>query len=82
MCAAPSISIHSLRMEGDRFPVRWIALLPAISIHSLRMEGDICDHIRRNLRIGISIHSLRMEGDDGIPELIAWAERQTFQGAS
>ena len=34
-----TISIHSLRMEGDPFPV----LLPAgkdISIHSLRMEGD------------------------------------------
>ena len=34
-----AISIHSLRMEGDRMP----AAVPVdlyISIHSLRMEGD------------------------------------------
>ena len=37
---AQSISIHSLRMEGDGRPwdVAWDAL---ISIHSLRMEGDL-----------------------------------------
>ena len=37
------ISIHSLRMEGDRrFP--WYPVLFLISIHSLRMEGD-CLHL-------------------------------------
>ena len=35
-----TISIHSLRMEGDRVDPqnRWH---PVISIHSLRMEGDV-----------------------------------------
>ena len=35
----PSISIHSLRMEGDIL-TKAIELLQNISIHSLRMEGD------------------------------------------
>ena len=46
----PGISIHSLRMEGDRH------MLPRlrhalISIHSLRMEGDakILFHVKRFL---------------------------------
>ena len=34
-----SISIHSLRMEGDRSKEGYIPP-PPISIHSLRMEGD------------------------------------------
>ena len=56
-----SISIHSLRMEGDTS----IALFDfgiSISIHSLRMEGDFLPPTLRSA-ISISIHSLRMEGD-------------------
>ena len=34
------ISIHSLRMEGDKSPVGGWETLIDISIHSLRMEGD------------------------------------------
>ena len=56
-----SISIHSLRMEGDICNSIWSGFV-VISIHSLRMEGDIhrTNHGRRRI---ISIHSLRMEGD-------------------
>ena len=55
------ISIHSLRMEGDR---RYFIFCSdsAISIHSLRMEGDGAEMPRDDYD-GISIHSLRMEGD-------------------
>ena len=34
------ISIHSLRMEGDRLTACKLLPEPGISIHSLRMEGD------------------------------------------
>ena len=34
------ISIHSLRMEGDRYLLPLWVFLCGISIHSLRMEGD------------------------------------------
>ena len=37
-----TISIHSLRMEGD-FPLPCQHPSRRISIHSLRMEGDIVD---------------------------------------
>ena len=60
------ISIHSLRMEGDR----WERLFPlsySISIHSLRMEGDVRNFHAPN-RLVISIHSLRMEGDTEVRE--------------
>ena len=36
-----SISIHSLRMEGDLTLRQPIPINPTISIHSLRMEGDV-----------------------------------------
>ncbi len=36
------ISIHSLRVEGDRIGVK-MPLVVDISIHSLRVEGD-CIH--------------------------------------
>ena len=56
-----SISIHSLRMEGD-----YIYYTPSqnrsISIHSLRMEGDEVKTVGY-IATNISIHSLRMEGD-------------------
>ena len=55
------ISIHSLRVEGDKCnSIRFVG--GSISIHSLRVEGDsscrscpVCHCI--------SIHSLRVEGD-------------------
>ena len=56
------ISIHALRMEGDRIQSRR-RHPPAISIHALRMEGDF---VRISSRLPvhlISIHALRMEGD-------------------
>ena len=57
------ISIHSLRMEGDRQINSAITTRRNISIHSLRMEGD--EMWRQNIisTTPISIHSLRMEGD-------------------
>ena len=55
------ISIHSLRMEGDKFRML-LETLPDISIHSLRMEGDV-KAIEDKRKEIISIHSLRMEGD-------------------
>ena len=60
------ISIHSLRMEGDRQRQR-LYLLHVISIHSLRMEGDPLQPPNWQAH-EISIHSLRMEGD---PDLYA-----------
>ena len=59
----PPISIHALRVEGDR-PLSVSSRYRArISIHALRVEGDVlrlggsCPHPR------ISIHALRVEGD-------------------
>ena len=53
-----TISIHSLRMEGD-----YIYYTPSqnrsISIHSLRMEGDEVKTVGY-IATNISIHSLRM----------------------
>ena len=57
-----NISIHSLRMEGDRRIKRKTAF-NSISIHSLRMEGDLGDMVQFAYDHIISIHSLRMEGD-------------------
>ena len=56
-----TISIHSLRMEGDHFSGCAVCI-DCISIHSLRMEGDY--QLRGDQHVYfISIHSLRMEGD-------------------
>ena len=38
-CAA-QISIHALRVEGDRAEMAEAASICAISIHALRVEGD------------------------------------------
>ena len=62
-----SISIHSLRMEGDRCCF-YVAALALISIHSLRMEGDLCFSMSFE-GFYISIHSLRMEGDIQHPDI-------------
>ena len=56
------ISIHSLRMEGDRIQLEFRCQGFPISIHSLRMEGDLLVLLAVQL-VKISIHSLRMEGD-------------------
>ena len=61
VCPSLSISIHSLRVEGDSANFTDWAYF-GISIHSLRVEGDkakIAD-TQKNI---ISIHSLRVEGD-------------------
>ena len=57
-----SISIHSLRVEGDGRELH-DALGVKISIHSLRVEGDRSSRSRRQTMERISIHSLRVEGD-------------------
>ncbi len=57
-----TISIHALRVEGDKqfdYPV-YIDL--EISIHALRVEGDP-KPIGCFAPICISIHALRVEGD-------------------
>ena len=57
------ISIHALRVEGDRALVwLYVRRVHEISIHALRVEGDRLRSIRR-LRYMISIHALRVEGD-------------------
>ena len=57
------ISIHSLRMEGDKAALIYFVYSTGISIHSLRMEGDIIWRLCKMATTYISIHSLRMEGD-------------------
>ena len=57
------ISIHSLRMEGDKYVSSDAFSASHISIHSLRMEGDQRRYGHRRTYTTISIHSLRMEGD-------------------
>ena len=60
--AGEPISIHALRMEGDRFPRSISPIVRSISIHALRMEGDIV-RVESLVLVLISIHALRMEGD-------------------
>ena len=38
----PTISIHALRVEGDRHVFGFFFCCGGISIHALRVEGDIC----------------------------------------
>ena len=57
-----TISIHSLRVEGDYGTAQKWASGEHISIHSLRVEGDLFPKIFSFLQ-RISIHSLRVEGD-------------------
>ena len=59
------ISIHALRVEGDKIPVRPRGLR-RISIHALRVEGDDFAAVCLLKLIDISIHALRVEGD-GFP---------------
>ena len=58
------ISIHALRVEGDRERGGNSAPTDIISIHALRVEGDHVRDFLPELIIHISIHALRVEGDD------------------
>ena len=58
------ISIHTLRVEGDRYFVGALLVLLDISIHTLRVEGDPLSFRSRSTPLLISIHTLRVEGDD------------------
>ena len=57
----PVISIHTLRVEGDKIHP-WRGILDRISIHTLRVEGDDTTEYER-IQSCISIHTLRVEGD-------------------
>ena len=59
------ISIHTLRMEGDRSRFFHRQGSVEISIHTLRMEGDSYFSLQNVFLCRISIHTLRMEGDPG-----------------
>ena len=63
-----SISIHALRVEGDRVGCRTVGNRH-ISIHALRVEGDLEDR-GKYLVNRISIHALRVEGDGGSEEIL------------
>ena len=65
-----SISIHTLRMEGDIIEGYLDALVEDISIHTLRMEGDSNVGLYSEPILQISIHTLRMEGD--LPTKVLW----------
>ena len=57
------ISIHALRVEGDRLWCSRCGALLFISIHALRVEGDRVVHSLDFAALIISIHALRVEGD-------------------
>ena len=61
-CIRIIISIHALRVEGDRFCYAggW---RKDISIHALRVEGDAQQEAQFTRQHNISIHALRVEGD-------------------
>ena len=65
-----AISIHALRVEGDRHASRAASTL-TISIHALRVEGDFSQLANQVFKCDISIHALRVEGDVITPT--AWA---------
>ena len=56
------ISIHALRVEGDKQKLFFARALFFISIHALRVEGDGQERDDQHA-CGISIHALRVEGD-------------------
>ena len=62
------ISIHTLRVEGDRTQRTPWRAAGNISIHTLRVEGDWALLACRSWNPSISIHTLRVEGDT-IPRL-------------
>ena len=56
------ISIHALRVEGDRH-AGYNITPEEISIHALRVEGDCYGEGDELITVAISIHALRVEGD-------------------
>ena len=62
-----NISIHALRVEGDRPGTGRHYQRFYISIHALRVEGDLRWRSRRDGGQYISIHALRVEGDSMSP---------------
>ena len=56
------ISIHALRVEGDKRAEAQGSAKADISIHALRVEGDHFG-LGRLCVLVISIHALRVEGD-------------------
>ena len=60
------ISIHALRVEGDKRRPHPPPPRVDISIHALRVEGDRLGVDVSHGRI-ISIHALRVEGDVRLP---------------
>ena len=61
------ISIHALRVEGDRWRSRRDGGR-YISIHALRVEGDPVRSKNALQPFVISIHALRVEGDCSCPQ--------------
>ena len=59
----PCISIHALRVEGDRLLKQAGRFFVFISIHALRVEGDLHEPLGVKHVTIISIHALRVEGD-------------------
>ena len=65
------ISIHALRVEGDRRPYRFptwprkFLSTPSGWRATLSIAGTLA-------KISISIHALRVEGDGGFYRVIAW----------
>ena len=57
------ISIHALRVEGDRRTRAQKEQCRTISIHALRVEGDGIFEYPEERQQAISIHALRVEGD-------------------
>ena len=67
-CSLRSISIHTLRVEGDATPATYEEGGETISIHTLRVEGDPTATVPKS-KLTISIHTLRVEGDDVLPHI-------------
>ena len=59
-----NISIHSLRMEGDKSTPNLTLSIP--HFNPLPPHGGRQEALARTADCNISIHSLRMEGDIGI----------------
>ena len=63
--ACRTVSIHALRVEGDRGH-HWLRAAVCVSIHALRVEGDASD-AEDAKAAAVSIHALRVEGDSSTP---------------
>ena len=63
-----TISIHTLRVEGDE-EITKKRYGEVISIHTLRVEGDVKSLLAQMCKSFISIHTLRVEGDQSVTTL-------------